>query len=101
MTLRPRAHAVSLALLFTACAAGPTLAPLAPAPSTATGAPAPSTVSSAANVAPTPPVARREPHVTTIHDRTIVDDYDWLRKKGAPDVVAYLEAENAYAEAAT
>src|SRR5438309_11897664 len=29
------------------------------------------------------------------------DDYAWLREKDSPDVIAYLEAENAYAEALT
>ena len=30
-----------------------------------------------------------------------MDPYYWLREKGSPDVVAYLEAENAYTEATT
>jgi oligopeptidase B len=46
-----------------------------------------------------PPVAERRPHVTEIHGETRVDDYFWLRDKGSPDVTAYLEAENAYADA--
>ena len=29
----------------------------------------------------------------------LVDDYAWLREKENPEVTAYLEAENAYAEA--
>src|SRR5438477_8667226 len=29
------------------------------------------------------------------------DDYHWLREKDSPDVIAHLEAENAYAEALT
>ena len=28
-----------------------------------------------------------------------IDNYDWLRDRGDPRVVAYLSAENAYAEA--
>ncbi|HET9328694.1 MAG TPA: S9 family peptidase [Candidatus Eisenbacteria bacterium] len=49
---------------------------------------------------PTPPVARRVPHVTTLHGERREDDYFWLREKSDPEVIAYLEAENAYAEAA-
>jgi oligopeptidase B len=48
---------------------------------------------------PVPPVAERRPHVTSIHGHTRTDDYFWLREKSAPDVDAYLEAENAYATA--
>jgi oligopeptidase B len=46
---------------------------------------------------PTPPIADRRPHTVTLHGDTRVDDYHWLREKGAPDVTAYLEAENDYA----
>lgn len=46
-----------------------------------------------------PPAATRKPHETKIHGRTLVDDYFWLREKGDPDVIRYLEAENAYTEA--
>ena len=46
-----------------------------------------------------PPVAKRQPKTTTLHGVTLVDDYHWLREKGHPDVLAYLEAENAYVEA--
>ena len=45
------------------------------------------------------PVAKREPHPTTIHGSTLQDDYFWLRQKENPDVLAYLRAENAYTEA--
>ena len=48
---------------------------------------------------PLPPVARREPHATTLHGHTLHDDYAWLRNKDSQEVTAYLEAENAYAEA--
>ena len=47
----------------------------------------------------TPPVARIEHTETTLHGVTLVDDYAWLRNKENPEVTAYLEAENAYAEA--
>jgi oligopeptidase B len=46
-----------------------------------------------------PPVARVEPTETSIHNRTLVDNYAWLRQKSDPEVIAYLEAENAYTEA--
>ncbi len=48
---------------------------------------------------PTPPVARKHPAQTRIHDITLVDDYAWLRDKENPEVTAYLEAENVYADA--
>ena len=35
----------------------------------------------------------------TMHGRTLTDEYFWLREKTNPQVMAYLEAENAYAEA--
>ena len=45
-----------------------------------------------------PPVAAIHPHSVTLHGDTRVDDYFWLRDKGSPQVTAYLQAENAYAE---
>src|SRR5215472_18798485 len=47
-----------------------------------------------------PPVAHKDHKETTIHGVTLVDDYAWMRDKENPDVTAYLEAENAYADAA-
>ncbi len=46
-----------------------------------------------------PPKAPRIHNQTTLHGVTLTDDYAWLRNKDNPDTVAYLEAENAYAEA--
>jgi oligopeptidase B len=46
------------------------------------------------------PVANRQPQTTTLHGVTLTDDYGWLRNKSSPDVLAYLEAENRYTEAA-
>ena len=46
-----------------------------------------------------PPVAPRHPTQTRIHGVVLEDDYAWLREKDNPEVTAYLEAENAYAEA--
>jgi oligopeptidase B len=47
-----------------------------------------------------PPVAKKQPKITNIHGQTLTDDYFWLRDKPNPDVKAYLEAENAYTDAA-
>jgi oligopeptidase B len=46
-----------------------------------------------------PPLARREPVETVLHGDRRVDHYYWLRKKESPEVIAYLEAENAYTDA--
>jgi oligopeptidase B len=51
--------------------------------------------------AQTPPVARIIPKVDTLHGDVRVDDYFWLRQKENPEVVAYLEQENAYTAART
>jgi oligopeptidase B len=50
---------------------------------------------------PVPPVAKKVPELIEIHGETLRDDYAWLRQKESPDVIAYLQAENAYAEALT
>src|SRR6266446_4408191 len=46
-----------------------------------------------------PPVARREPVEHVLHGDRRVDHYAWLRSKENPEVIAYLEAENAYTDA--
>jgi len=33
---------------------------------------------------------------TTLHGQTLEDDYRWMRDKSSPELVSYLEAENAY-----
>jgi oligopeptidase B len=48
---------------------------------------------------PTPPVAKPVPKTFTIHGDERVDEYGWLRDKKNPEVIAHLEAENAYADA--
>jgi oligopeptidase B len=50
---------------------------------------------------PTPPIARKEHKETVLHGVTLTDDYAWLREKEDAAVKAYLDAENAYAEAVT
>jgi oligopeptidase B len=46
-----------------------------------------------------PPVAKKIPRKTTVHGDVLIDDYYWLREKSNPEVIAYLEAENAYTDA--
>jgi oligopeptidase B len=46
-----------------------------------------------------PPIARRQETVNTIHGHPLVDDYAWLREKTSPEVIAFLEQENAYTRA--
>lgn len=50
-------------------------------------------------IRPEAPVATRIPHPTTHHGHTLEDDYFWLREKSSPEVIAYLEAENAHTAA--
>ncbi|MDP1751140.1 MAG: S9 family peptidase, partial [Reyranella sp.] len=56
-----------------------------------------------------PPIAPRRPSRRTLHGVTVSDDYAWLKDEKwqqvlrdpsllDPDIRAYLEAENAYAE---
>ncbi|HEV2568516.1 S9 family peptidase [Sphingomonas sp.] len=57
------------------------------------------------NSLPAAPIAERRPHSFTHHGVTIEDPYAWLRDSKYPevtdpDVLAYLNAENAYFEAA-
>ena len=47
----------------------------------------------------TTPVAKKIDKKLTIHGHTRVDPYYWLREREDPEVIAYLEAENAYTEA--
>ncbi len=47
------------------------------------------------------PVARRIPAERTHHGDTFTDEYAWLADKDDAETIAYLEAENAYTEAAT
>jgi oligopeptidase B len=46
-----------------------------------------------------PLVAKKIPHTTTVHGTTLVDDYFWMRDKKNPEVISYLQAENAYTAA--
>ena len=46
-----------------------------------------------------PPIAPVRPHLQVLHGEARTDNYFWLREKSNPDVLAYLEAENAYTAA--
>src|SRR5215470_11652811 len=46
-----------------------------------------------------PPLARGEPVEYVVHGDRRVDHYAWLREKQNPEVIAHLEAENAYTAA--
>ncbi|GAB2498315.1 S9 family peptidase [Promicromonospora xylanilytica] len=46
--------------------------------------------------ATTPPSTARRPTARTFHGDTVTDDYEWLRQKDDPEVVAHLEAQNAW-----
>ena len=43
-----------------------------------------------------PPHARQDPTPTTLHGQTLEDNYRWMRDKSSPELLAHLEAENAY-----
>ena len=45
---------------------------------------------------PQPPVAEIVPHELEAHGEVRIDDYFWLRERENPEVISYLEAENAY-----
>ncbi len=48
-----------------------------------------------------PPTAAVRPVRREHHGRVFVDDYEWLRAKEDPEVLAHLEAENAWTEQRT
>lgn len=45
------------------------------------------------------PIAKKEPKALKIHSDTRIDNYYWLNDKDNPDVMDYLNAENAYTKA--
>src|SRR5690349_14304559 len=55
----------------------------------------------AGQAADPPPVARAIPHEETRFGTKVVDNYYWLRDKSNPEVIKYLEQENAYTAAMT
>jgi oligopeptidase B len=46
-----------------------------------------------------PPVATIKPRIDTLHGDIRTDNYFWIREKTNPDVISYLNAENAYTTA--
>lgn len=48
---------------------------------------------------PKPPAVKKVPLTISQHGEERVDEYGWLRDKKNPDTIAYLDAENAYADA--
>ncbi len=59
------------------------------------------TLSAPAAVPASPPVAKKVPVERTHHGDTLADNYEWLREKENPEVVAHLNAEQAYTDAVT
>ncbi|WP_227998282.1 S9 family peptidase [Nocardia australiensis] len=49
----------------------------------------------------TAPIAKVVPAERVHHGDTFIDEYEWLRDKESPEVIEYLEAENAYTEVRT
>ena len=47
----------------------------------------------------TPPLAKKVEQVLEIHGDKRIDQYYWMNDRENPDVISYLEAENAYLEA--
>ena len=45
------------------------------------------------------PTAKKVPHMQKLHGDELVDPYYWMRERENPEVRAYLEKENAYADA--
>ena len=60
-----------------------------------------SSVPPSSPTASTPPIAKQVPAERTYHGDTVDDPYAWLADPKDPEVIAYLEAENAYTEAST
>jgi oligopeptidase B len=52
-----------------------------------------------APLVPAVPTAERRPLTRTHHGDEVVDDYEWLRDREDPAVLAHLEEENAYTDA--
>ncbi|MGO2018032.1 MAG: oligopeptidase B, partial [Brevibacterium aurantiacum] len=53
------------------------------------------------DTAPSAPVAKKIPHERTHHGHTFVDDYEWMREKESPEVIAHLESENEWTQSQT
>jgi oligopeptidase B len=55
-------------------------------------------LSSCANDSAAPPLAAKRPVELESHGDIRIDDYFWLNERDDPEVIAYLDAENAYAD---
>lgn len=84
--MRPDLVCLALGFGVVALACGPARRPPA--------APEPAAEPPTSKVAP--PVAKVEPTELEAHGDVRVDNYYWLRERDNPEVIAYLEAENAY-----
>lgn len=80
--------------LFFAAAGGCARASSAPA-----SARAPVTSTTVQSQSLAPPVAEARPFELETHGHVRVDEYYWLREREDAEVIAYLEAENAYTQA--
>ncbi|MFN4240162.1 MAG: S9 family peptidase [Erythrobacter cryptus] len=92
------------ALALVAALAAASLAPAAALATTREDQTRVTTSSAPAKHAIKPPVAAKRAHSYTVHGITVEDPYDWLYDKSYPkvddpEVLAHLEAENAYFEA--
>jgi len=58
-----------------------------------------SSVMAIAQTLPEPPVAPREAKDVSVHGDRRIDDYFWMRHRDDPRTLAYLKAENGYADA--
>jgi oligopeptidase B len=46
-----------------------------------------------------PPIAKKNPHKHEIHGDIRIDNYFWMKDRNHPEVIKYLNAENAYCDA--
>jgi len=53
---------------------------------------------SSEDAAPTAPTPEKRPQTLELHGDKRLDNYFWLRERENPEVIAYLEAENAHTE---
>lgn len=60
-----------------------------------------SEITEVTEIAPQPPIAARIPTPRSHHGDTFIDDFQWLSDPENPEVLAHLQAEQAYAEALT
>ncbi|MEZ4366651.1 MAG: hypothetical protein R2939_10235 [Kofleriaceae bacterium] len=93
----PRALLAPTAVVLLACGGGdPGQLPVTPVPMSTS----PADVSDATPTPPRPwPATRREAIVDTLHGVAVADPYRWLEDERAPEVQAWMTAQDAYARA--